>query len=406
MKINSLDKLNSTLLYKKDENGRQVKVFKLSKVELYKNNLHYPNIRLLSREDNETYNPIREKIMSMPDEAVEIESLQRGIINHHEKTPVFFFVYNTDNYYHFIYDTLPYLITYRELKKEHPELKLLISTPNRHQSKLNKFVLEFLNLLKISEKDLLVANSETEYETVYVSSSYTHEIDSNLPPRKEIYALYEEMGNKVKTNTGFPSRIYVSRRSHRHKNYENMGTNYTIKRRLVNEDELVGFLKTKGYTEVFTELLSTEEKINMFKGCKKIIGPIGGGLCNALFSRKDTTLTPIVSPFFLDINKRFSYSFSGVKTNYFTDTSHVEDGPFKKHMRVRIKNKKVTGEIQDMEKDTLRIIYDDTGVAGWNSQVEYKTLEVDKENVERVDPGLNSIWKMNLNKFKKDYSNG
>ena len=31
---------------------------------------------------------------------------------------VFFFIYNFDNYYHFLYDTLPYLYTYFELKKE------------------------------------------------------------------------------------------------------------------------------------------------------------------------------------------------------------------------------------------------------------------------------------------------
>ena len=35
---------------------------------------------------------------------------------------VFFFIYNFDNYYHFLYDTIPYLYTYLELKNENRRL--------------------------------------------------------------------------------------------------------------------------------------------------------------------------------------------------------------------------------------------------------------------------------------------
>ena len=38
-------------------------------------------------------------------------------IKKHMTYPLFFFIYNTDNYFHFLYDSLPYLISFFELKK-------------------------------------------------------------------------------------------------------------------------------------------------------------------------------------------------------------------------------------------------------------------------------------------------
>ena len=59
-------------------------------------------------------------------------------INYNNKveTPVFFFIYNVENYYHFIYDTLPYLYYYFEVKKSVSNLKLLIEN---HKMVLNDF---------------------------------------------------------------------------------------------------------------------------------------------------------------------------------------------------------------------------------------------------------------------------
>ena len=36
--------------------------------------------------------------------------------------PLFLFIYNTDNYFHFLYDSLPYLISYLHIKNDIPEL--------------------------------------------------------------------------------------------------------------------------------------------------------------------------------------------------------------------------------------------------------------------------------------------
>ena len=66
--------------------------------------------------------------------------LDRNIIVDEVNDPVFFFIYNTDNYYHFIYDTLPYLITYNHLKSDISNLKLLMN--------YQEFHLYFFNSLK------------------------------------------------------------------------------------------------------------------------------------------------------------------------------------------------------------------------------------------------------------------
>ena len=71
-----------------------------------------------------------------------------------ETTPVFYFVYNCANYFHWIYDTVPYLYSYFELKKRIGELKLLVNFPEGEDD-LYSFVYETLNLLGIEKKDLI-----------------------------------------------------------------------------------------------------------------------------------------------------------------------------------------------------------------------------------------------------------
>ena len=133
---------------------------------------------------------------------------------------------------------------------------------NSTMNEFYKFVSEFLDLLGIKESDILIVDKNTEYKNVYISSSYTHGHDSNLPPRKEIYSLYNDIVNiardKYKLDT--PKKIYISRRTWLHNNFSNIGTNYTTRRRLINEDELVEKLTKKGFVEVFTENLKCVNK--------------------------------------------------------------------------------------------------------------------------------------------------
>lgn len=393
--LNNLEKNSIINLYDLDENGRQINIYHLKDVQLCSNSDRYPNIKFLSC--GKIYNPIREKTMSLQN----MDTNYTFVENKTKKTcsiPVFFFCYNFDNYYHFIYDTLPYLISHKSLKKKIPNIKLLMNYPPQAK-KFYNFVNEFLCLLGIEEKDILLLEKNTLYEDVYISSSYTHDIDSNLPPRKEIFKFFGEISKKFFSKKT-PKKIYISRRSWIHNNFDNIGTNYTTRRKLVVEDDLVDILQKRGFVEVFTENMTTEEKINLFQGCEQVVGAIGGGLCNVLFSRPSTKLIALTSPTFLDVNNRFKYSLSGVCTQFYDKTWHVETDFWKKYMRVFHEESGTVGEISEVYQESLVISYLNENVSGWNSSLKLNKIEVPKKQCKALDRGLNSSWSLDLNDFK------
>lgn len=381
-----------------DENNRTVSLYHLSNACLNSSSESYPDISF--RDLCQTHYPISDRVLSLN----VAKNLCTNIIyevKRVESTPAFFFIYNTENYYHFIYDTLPYLISYFEIKKSVPNLKLLMSYPlykNFHY----KFVLEFLELFYIYESDILLIDKHTEYSSLYYSDSFTHGHNSNLPPRKEIYQLYKQIVDIVRSRTlpsNKPDKIYISRRTWLHNQLDNIGTNYTNRRKLVNETDLVDYLKSLGYTEVFTELMTTAEKISLFYSAKNVIGSIGGGIANVLFSKKECNTTAIISPGFLDVNYRFLHSLNQTNLTLFNQTSHINNNEYKLYMRVKCGD--IIGEIVHIFENELKIKYAKDTIVGWSDNVEYEEITVKKCDCTKLDSGLNSPWKIDLEEFKK-----
>ncbi len=274
-------------------------------------------------------------------------------------------------------------------------MKLLMQYPNPQKKEMYRFVMEFLDILDITGDDIIIANERTIYDNIYISTSYTHDINSNLPPRKEIYEFYKRLVDIVRRKTEkmiTPKKIYISRRTWLHNDFSNIGTNYTTRRRLVNEDELVEKLKEEGYTEVFAEKLTTIEKIQHFSNATHIVGAIGGGISNVLFSPETTKLKAIISPTFLDVNKRFKFCLDVVNVDYDINTKHVEETEFKTYMRIKTKDGKMIGEIEKIYDNKLLISYTDGSNTGWNAQNKYKKKEFEMCEVEKLDNGLNSPW--------------
>ena len=407
MKITKLSDLNTfKRLLKEDINGRKVDIFKISEVIPFET--FYPNFLFKGMVNNQyTFiKPIDERVMSLNFESVyEIDDVSVDIKSF-ESNPLFYFIYNTDNYYHFVYDSLPYLISYLELKKEISNLKLLMNYPNHSKKEFYRFVLEFLEILNIKLDDIVIVDKNTKYDEIYISDSYTHGINSNLPPRSEIYDLYSNIVSIIKglelSKKEFPKKIYISRRTWLNNDTSNIGTNYTTRRKLECEDELVSILDKNGYVEIFTETLSTIDKILLFDQVSEVIGSIGGGLCNILFSKKECKLISICSPTFLDINNRFKFCFTNVETLYYENSFHIENDYWKKWMRVKCEN--IVGEIEEVLDDSLIVSYTDNIVAGWNSEMEYKKVKLKKEECIALDYGLNSNWSINLDYFIKNIS--
>ena len=392
-------------LFSADENGRKIDLYKFDNCTLTGINAYYPNVLIKTQED--LILPLLERTMSLKSGTIYEKHGMKFEYNARSHgttccTPLFFFIYNTDNYFHFLYDSLPYLISYLSLKNDMPGLKLLMQYPNEQKKAFYPFITEFLEMLNIQADDIVLLDENTMYSNIYVSTSYTHDIDSNLPPRNEIYDFYQNIVSVVKdrynTSVVTPRKIYVSRRTWLHNDFSNIGTNYTTRRRLVNEDELVEKLKRDGYEEVFTEKLSTIEKILYFANATHVVGAIGGGISNVLFSPKTTKLEAIVSPTFLNVNNRFRYSLDCVDVNYNFNTEHVEKSEFKTYMRVKTKNENaedhIVGEIEKIYDNKLLVSYTDGSNTGWNAQNDYKQIELNKHDTEKLDDGLNSPWKI------------
>ena len=387
-------------VFPKSDKFNEINIHVLNDVVFTGSSLCYPNLVLYSNLDNTFYQPLEESTMSLRN----VDSTHK--INHKventSKTyndPVFYFIYNTDNYYHFIYDTLPYLISYKKLKSVTNNLKLLMHYS--HGDKFYKFVTEFLEILKIDESDVVILNKDTMYSHVYISSTYTYGSDPKQQPRTEIYDLYKEIVENVKElniKKQFPKKFYISRRSWIHNDFSNIGTNYTTRRKCENENELVDLLKSQGYEEIFTEKLSTVDKILLFNNAEAIVSAIGGGIVNVLFSKPLCKLITLVSPTFLDVNYRFTYSLNKVNAYYFWDTKHTESSEFKQFMRVQSEN--VVGEIEEVLNDEILVKYSDEKITGWNASMTYKTMLLKKEKCKKLDNGLNCSWSLNLETLK------
>lgn len=387
-------------VFPKSDKFNEINIHVLNDVVFTGPSLCYPNLVLYSNLDNTFYQPLEESTMSLRN--VDITHKINHKVENTSKTyndPVFYFIYNTDNYYHFIYDTLPYLISYKKLKSVTKNLKLLMHYS--HGDKFYKFVTEFLEILKIDESDVVILNKDTMYSYVYISSTYTYGSDPKQQPRTEIYDLYKEIVENVKKlniKKQFPKKFYISRRSWIHNDFSNIGTNYTTRRKCENENELVDLLKSQGYEEIFTEKLSTVDKILLFNNAESIVSAIGGGIVNVLFSKPLCKLITLVSPTFLDVNYRFTYSLNKVNAYYFWDTKHTESSEFKQFMRVQSEN--VVGEIEEVLNDEILVKYSDEKITGWNASMTYKTMLLKKEKCKKLDNGLNCSWSLNLETLK------
>jgi len=379
-------------------------------------NLFYPNVLLypIKKIEPELFSPYDEKIMSLNKDSFydnntfteKILCTEGEHVTKYVKTPVFFFIYNFDNYYHFLYDTIPYLHTFLHLKKTIPELKLLVNYPNKQKKDFYPFNLDILYKL-VNPDDIFIHEENNVYETLYVSNSLTHGGFSNSPPRKEIYDLYSQMKEKIIINPFYNdyNNIYISRRTWINKDNSNIGTNYTTRRKMMNEDALVVELESRGIREVFTENLTIDEKIQLFSRAKIVIGSIGGGMANLLFSPSTVKSICLVTPHFLTINYRFKFSMEHTDITYFDDVrTYTEDNDIPLYCRIKMTkeiHKDRIGEIYgfDSVSGKYEIQLSSNDVAGFNNDIAFESIVAHPSEFDLLDEGLNSPYVIDISKL-------
>ena len=303
----------------------------------------------------------------------------------YDERPVFFFLANTDNYFHWLYDAVPLLSQYLRLRETtHPTLRLLMTSKT-----LYPFVTDTLALLGILPSDILRATEQTLYATILVPSSPTHEGHSNEPPHPSVWSVYRRMVEVAgPPPPELPRKIYVSRRSWIHGDTSNIGTNYTTRRKLLCEDELVAALETKGYTEVFCETMTMAEKIQMFATATHVVGAIGGGLCNLVFANPECKVVCIGSPDFERINRRFLFTMDHTQVTMIRDTQSTS----MLYRRAKVGDQ--IGEVTAEDGDRLTLALGN-GVT-WTDGEACATIVVSKSDVTFLDEGLNSPWTVDV----------
>ena len=175
---------------------------------------------------------------------------------------------------------------------------------------------------------------------------------------------------------------------------------------MVNEDDLVDQLVKKGFVEIFAENLSTDEKISLFSNADIIIGSIGGGMANLLFSSKQTRAIVLVTPYFLDINYRFRYSLENADLIYFNDIqTYKEENSIPLFCRVKINLDGRIGEIIDYTNNKYTINLSNNDIAGFNNLLEYEKVILNDTEFKLLDNGLNSPHIVTIQNLLKIISN-
>ena len=384
-----------------EDNPRNSFVCLFENVVLTGRNLHYPNCLLLEN-NTSLISPYDEKVMSLNKESFydnnlwQVDSTQPESV---VENPCFFFHYNVDNYYHFVYDTLPILYFYFRIKESHPSLQLLVQTSHPTNKSLPFFVKDLLHSVGIESIEF--GKENVMYRKLFVASSFTHGGFSNEAPSPFASTIWKSI--KGSSTDVFPKRFYISRRSWIHGKTENMGTNYTLRRKCINEDAVVELLRKHNIEEVFTELLTTSQKIKLFSEAELIVGVIGGGMCNLLLAPVKTKTLCILTPYFLEINQRFKYSMHHTNILY-SHSGFLQpfEGKYSLYTRVRIKDTGLIGEVEGYKEKKVIVRLSKNDIAGFSQDFPLETEIFEEDNLEAIDNGLNSPYLVNLLKLEED----
>lgn len=162
-----------------------------------------------------------------------------------------------ENYWHFLIDFIPRLICLKYLSSK--EIKIVIS---------NKLPLKFLNF--IEEICFLLNIKKIIYFSVDQKNllCYFDRLTFTSRPTIEFTSLFFQ--KLIKTKKQRKKNIYVKRGN-------------TIRRKVLNEDLLIEFLKEFNYEVVDCFELDIQEQINTFSMAKNIIIPSGAAMANLLF---------------------------------------------------------------------------------------------------------------------------
>lgn len=198
-----------------------------------------------------------------------------------------------ENYWHFLIDFIPRLVCLKYLS--HKGIKVIVS--DRLPEKFFHFISKVSILLNIPKIDFLKINQNNlvySFEKLIFSSRPSISFASNF-----LNQILKD--NIVKTKK---KNLYVKRGN-------------TIRRKVLNEDKIIDFVKKYDYDIVDCFDLDIEEQIKIFSEAKNIIIPSGASMANLMFTPDNINVVEIRSNLDgdfsekINLKKRFKlYSFN------------------------------------------------------------------------------------------------
>ena len=181
-----------------------------------------------------------------------------------------------NNYAHFLFDIIP-------------KIKLFSLAINLRKidyfyySKLNRYQRDIFKIIGIDEKKIIDSNKYRHLRCNKIygvthpnyfkgTISYAH----SLMPAWIVYYLKKKFLRNIKLTTKF-KKIFIDRSDSKLKHCK-----------LINNNEIKSFLKSKGFKILKLSNLNFKDQIKIFNNAEIVIGPHGAGLANLTFCKKKT----------------------------------------------------------------------------------------------------------------------
>tara|TARA_B100000029_G_scaffold483176_1_gene534110 strand:- start:637 stop:1722 length:1086 start_codon:yes stop_codon:yes gene_type:complete len=228
------------------------------------------------------------------------------------------------NYAHWIFDTLSRLIIFSKfhsLKKIDyfyvPSYKL-------------KFQIDTLKYFGIKNSRIIDSNYQRHIKSDHVFATdhpFSHKF-RKIPPWiiKETRKIFLK---KLKKNKKSFKKIYIDRGQPNFDIKKNIKENKND-RVLLNEREIVNYLKKKGFDIIKLHQLSFHKQVKIFNDAKIIVGLFGSGLANIAFCRPKTKIIEIKNNRrnndYLNISKICKLNHSQISIKPIFKTSYYQNG--------------------------------------------------------------------------------
>ena len=193
-----------------------------------------------------------------------------------------------ENYGHWLLDIIPKLIIVKKFRELNSFDAILL--PNI-KKRFQKDSLEYFNLTKSKMLD----GSEIRHisaDKITIPSHpywelYKHQFETVANVDKDILQSIRQIYLYNKNLSGFKKKekIFIDRSDSKFNH-----------NKLVNNAEIIEYLKEKDFSIIKLSELSFDEQIELFNNAKVIIGSHGAGLTNLIFSKESTRIIEIGDP--------------------------------------------------------------------------------------------------------------